>query len=65
MVALPYDKSLIAHRLGMTPESLSRAFARLRGQDIRTDGNRVMVGDVAQLRAYGETGPLRERMADH
>ncbi len=65
VVALPYDKSLIAHRLGMKPESLSRAFVRLRAQGVATDGNRVMLGDVGQLRAYGETGPLRERMASH
>lgn len=65
VVALPYDKSLIAHRLGMKPESLSRAFVRLRTQGVMTDGNRVMVGDVGQLRAYGETGPLRERLASH
>lgn len=65
VMALPYDKSLIAHRLGMKPESLSRAFARLRTQGVTTDGNRVMVGDVGQLRTYGETGPLRERLASH
>lgn len=65
VVALPYDKSLIAHRLGMKPESLSRAFARLRGQGVKTDANRVMVGDVAHLRDYGETGPMRERAVGH
>ncbi|UCH74507.1 MAG: Crp/Fnr family transcriptional regulator [Rhodospirillales bacterium] len=63
VVALPYDKSLIAYRLGMKPESLSRAFVRLRSQGVTTDGNRVMLGDVERLRVYGETGPLRERMA--
>lgn len=65
VVALPYDKSLIAHRLGMKPESLSRAFARLRGQGVTTDGNRVLVNDIENLRDYGECGPLRERLADH
>ncbi len=65
VVGLPYDKSLIAHRLGMKPESLSRAFVRLRGQGVTTDGNRVMIGDVLRLRDYGETGPLRERLASH
>lgn len=65
VVGLPYDKSLIAHRLGMKPESLSRAFVRLRGQGVTTDGNRVIVADVTRLRAYGETGPLRERLASH
>ena len=63
VVALPYDKSLIAHRLGMKPESLSRAFARLRGQGVTTDGNRVLVNDVGSLWEYGEYGPLRERLA--
>ena len=29
-VRLPYDKALIAGRLGMKPESLSRGFSRLR-----------------------------------
>lgn len=62
VVALPYDKSLIAHRLGMKPESLSRAFVRLRTQGVTADGNRVILSDVGQLRAYGETGPLRERL---
>lgn len=64
VLALPYDKSLIAHRLGMKPESLSRGFARLRSQGVTTDGNRVVIGDVAALRDYGEYGPLREQIAD-
>lgn len=65
VLLLPYDKSLIAHRLGMKPESLSRAFARLRGQGVSTDGNRVLVDDLSRLREYGDEGPMRERMADH
>lgn len=65
VVVLPYDKSLIAYRLGMKPESLSRAFARLRGQGVSTDGNRVLVDDIFRLRGYGDEGPMRERMADH
>ena len=65
VIALPYDKSLIAHQLGMKPESLSRAFARLRGEGVTTDNNRVLVNDVASLKDYGESGPLRERAVDH
>lgn len=65
VVILPYDKSLIAHRLGMKPESLSRAFARLRSQGVSTDGNRVLVDDIAQLKEYGDEGPMRERLVDH
>jgi len=49
-VALPYDKILIAGRLGLTPESLSRAFARLRTIGVVVDASHVMVRDVAKLR---------------
>ena len=49
-VVLPYDKILIAGRLGLTPESLSRAFARLRSIGVVVDASHVMVADVAKLR---------------
>jgi CRP-like cAMP-binding protein len=65
VIVLPYDKSLIAHRLGMKPESLSRAFARLRAQGVSADGNRVLVEDIFTLKEYGDEGPMRERLADH
>lgn len=50
-VALPYDKVLIAGRLGLTPESLSRAFARLRSIGVMVEASHVVVKDVAKLRA--------------
>ena len=37
-------------RLGLTPESLSRAFARLRSIGVVVDNSHVMVKDVAKLR---------------
>lgn len=45
-----YDKSLIAGRLGLKPESLSRVFAKLRlvGVDVRASD--VVVSEIAQLR---------------
>ena len=49
-LALPYDKVLIAGRLGLTPESLSRAFARLRTIGVVVDASHVIVNDVAKLR---------------
>ena len=49
-VALPYDKVLIAGLLGLTPESLSRAFARLRRIGVVVDASHVVVKDVAKLR---------------
>jgi CRP-like cAMP-binding protein len=51
-IGLPYDKALIAGRLGMKPESLSRAFARLRGIGVRIDHNTAAISDVARLRNY-------------
>ncbi|MBI4367337.1 MAG: Crp/Fnr family transcriptional regulator [Deltaproteobacteria bacterium] len=49
-LALPYDKILIAGQLGLTPESLSRAFARLRAIGVVVDASNVIVNDVAKLR---------------
>jgi CRP-like cAMP-binding protein len=49
-VALPYDKVLIAAQLGLTPESLSRAFARLKAVGVAIDATRVVVKDVTKLR---------------
>jgi len=49
-VVLPYDKILIAGRLGLTPESLSRAFARLRTIGVAVDASHVVVADVGKLR---------------
>jgi CRP-like cAMP-binding protein len=50
-LVLPYDKVLIASQLGLTPESLSRAFARLRTIGVSVDASHVVVRDVAKLRA--------------
>jgi CRP-like cAMP-binding protein len=49
-IDLPFDKTLIAGRLGMQPESLSRAFSRLRGFGVKVNGARVEIADVARLR---------------
>jgi CRP-like cAMP-binding protein len=49
-IALPYDKVLIAARLGLTPESLSRAFAKLRGVGVVINASQVTVNDIAKLR---------------
>ena len=43
-IQLPYDKSLIAARLGMKPESLSRALAKLRKVGVTTSGSRLAGG---------------------
>jgi len=50
-VRLPYNKRLIAGHLGMQPESLSRAFARLRQHGVEVEANRAIIADIAGLRA--------------
>ena len=56
-VTLPYDKVLIAGRLGMKPESLSRAFARLRDQGVQVRQNVALIADIATLRSYVQEDP--------
>ncbi|MCB1331409.1 MAG: Crp/Fnr family transcriptional regulator [Maritimibacter sp.] len=53
-VKLPYDKVLIAGQLGMKPESLSRAFTKLRGQGVRVRQTSAEIDDVQTLRGYAE-----------
>jgi len=49
---LPYEKALIANRLGMKPETLSRNFQKLRSCGVRVDRDKVIVSDVNRLRAH-------------
>lgn len=49
---LPYDKIIIASRLGLSSEYLSRAFARLRTIGVVVKGSQVSVRDIAQLRNF-------------
>ncbi|MEW5729943.1 MAG: cyclic nucleotide-binding domain-containing protein [Pseudomonadota bacterium] len=53
VVKFPYDKKLVADELGMKPESLSRALAKLAkvGVDSRPD-NTVVIADVDELREF-------------
>ena len=61
VIALPYDKVLIAARLGLKPESLSRAFAKLRSVGVVVHASHVAVNDVAKLRqlAADDRGAIR------
>jgi CRP/FNR family transcriptional activator FtrB len=51
---LPFDKRLLAARLGCRQENLSRAFAALRSFGVETHGARVILHDIASLTAYSE-----------
>lgn len=52
VVRLPLDKAMIAARLGMQPETLSRALARLRHLGIETRGSRITIRDLRALRRF-------------
>lgn len=51
-IKLPDDRKLIAQRLGMTPESLSRAFASLRTVGVGGTGRTVTIANIARLREF-------------
>lgn len=51
-ITLPYDKTLIAGRLEMQPQSLSRAFDRLEGQGVKISQNLATIADIGSLRQY-------------
>lgn len=51
-IRLPFEKGLLAGRLGCRQENLSRAFATLRELGVETRGSRVTLHDVPRLTAY-------------
>jgi CRP-like cAMP-binding protein len=48
-VHFPYDKSLAASRLGMKPETFSRALAQLKNSSVIVNGDSVEISDVSAL----------------
>ena len=53
-IALPYEKALIASRLGMKPESFSRALGRLAELGVVVERESVFIPDVERLAAFAE-----------
>ncbi|ATQ69392.1 MULTISPECIES: Crp/Fnr family transcriptional regulator [Methylosinus] len=62
-IRLPYDKRLIAARLGVKQETLSRSFARLRDVGVRTEMRDVLVESVPRLAAecFGDNAASADR----
>lgn len=54
MIDLPYDKALLAGKLGLKPESLSRAFQRLKSCGVVIERDKMIVKDVASLAEFME-----------
>ena len=57
VVTLPGGRRLIAGRLGVTPESLSRAFAALRPLGVTGSGRQVTIADPGKLREFSAVQP--------
>ncbi|MCW8914449.1 MAG: Crp/Fnr family transcriptional regulator [Magnetovibrio sp.] len=50
-ITLPLDKSLIAARLGMQPETFSRSLSKLKASGVTSEGHNVIIKDIDVLRA--------------
>lgn len=51
-VQLPYDKKMLASLLGMQPESLSRAFGKLKEVGVVSRSNMIGIDNIARLREF-------------
>ncbi|MCC8932305.1 Crp/Fnr family transcriptional regulator [Rhizobium sp. 'Codium 1'] len=49
-IRLPFQKSLLAGKLGLAPEALSRAFSSLRRAGVTVRGRTIQISDVNALR---------------
>lgn len=50
-IRLPFSKSLLAGKLGLAPEALSRAFSTLRGSGVTVHGRLIEIEDPEALRS--------------
>lgn len=64
-VILPYDKVLIAAWLGMKPESLSRAFRRLKSYGVIIQKDHAIIASVEKLARYADEDPAESWSAKH
>lgn len=64
-VILPYDKVLIAAWLGMKPESLSRAFRRLKNYGVMIQKDHAIIDSVELLAEDADEDPAESWSAKH
>jgi len=60
---LPYSKSLIAQKLGLRPESLSRIFSKLKKYGVSVRHDNVVVKEVQMLISLGDQDYVEARTA--
>ncbi len=51
-IELPEQRGMLARRLGMTPENLSRAFSRLQSSGVQSRGRLIVLSDIPALREF-------------
>jgi len=56
-IDLPFEKRILASRLGMTPENLSRGFSTLSEYGIKVDGGRIVFVDLQKLKDFANIDP--------
>jgi CRP/FNR family transcriptional activator FtrB len=57
---LPYDKGVLAGRLGITPETLSRDLARLGPLGVTVEGRTLRIAETSDLRQWANCNDLTE-----
>ncbi|MDQ8698267.1 Crp/Fnr family transcriptional regulator [Hyphomicrobium sp. LHD-15] len=60
VIELPFEKGLLANRLGMKPESFSRALAHLRAHGVTVERGTVNIADIGRLLSFVEYAPEDE-----
>lgn len=58
IVRLAMEKRVLASRLGMTPENLSRAFSALRDVGVRVEGAAIHLDNIEALADFAQPNPL-------
>lgn len=57
-IVLPFDKKVLASRLGMVPEVLSRTFVNLKDYGVKVDGPRIVINDLQALQKLASPNDL-------
>ncbi len=61
-IEMPFDKGLLAARLGMKPETLSRSLSRLAEFGITVSQRKLHIANAAKLRKYAKANRLYENV---